>query len=184
LETINQRCEYINNRDWDEICLRESEDRYKDLVSWGVPFWEKDGKLLVFTMGNARTAYKDITMVNRKYAPTLRRKALEIGVRVIDRIMQCELLQHDGVITGAVGFNTVSGDLYVFKARAIVLATGNSSLKSEAYPTHFWTGDGDAMAYRAGAEIVGKEFSYGVASTLRRNLKASELSVTIRFKCV
>ncbi len=44
VDIISRRCEYLNNRRWDEICLTEAEDRYNDLVSWGVRFWEKDGK--------------------------------------------------------------------------------------------------------------------------------------------
>jgi succinate dehydrogenase/fumarate reductase flavoprotein subunit len=162
VDLISQRCEYVNNREWDEICLKESEDRYNDLASWGVPFFEKDGKTVVFTMMNMRTVYKDVTMVNRKYAPTLRKTALENGVRVLDRIMFCELLKQDGQIVGAVGFNTISGNLYIFKAKAVVIATGSSSLKAGSYPVFFWTGDGEAMAYRVGTEIVSKEFMYGM----------------------
>lgn len=160
---VSERCEYINNREWDEICLKESEDRYNDLVSWGVQFYEKDGKTYIFSgPGGIPYITEDVTMLNRKYAPALRKKALESGVRVLDRIMFCELLKQDGKIVGAVGFNTISGDLHVFKARATVMATGSSSLKSGTYPVHFWTGDGEAMAYRAGAEIASKEFMYGM----------------------
>ena len=163
IDTFSVRCDYINNREWDEICLNESKDRYEDLVSWGVQFYQKDGETYVFS-GSGGVAYvsEDVTMVTRKYAPTLRKKALEVGVRVLDRIMFCELLKQDGRIVGAVGFNAISCDLYIFKARATVIATGGSSLKSGTYPVHFWTGDGEAMAYRAGVEIASKEFMYGM----------------------
>jgi succinate dehydrogenase/fumarate reductase flavoprotein subunit len=67
LDKISQTCEYVNNREWDEICLNESEARYNDLVSWGVPFYEKDGKVLVFTMMGARTPYKDVTKSARPH---------------------------------------------------------------------------------------------------------------------
>jgi succinate dehydrogenase/fumarate reductase flavoprotein subunit len=161
LDLISKGCEYVNNREWGEICLKESKDRHEDLVSWGVPFYQKEGKLYIFTMMGRRTVYEDVTMMNRQYAPTLRKKALESGVLVLDRIMLSELLKQDGKIVGAVGFNTTSGDLYIFQAKATVIATGSSSLKAGTYPVHFWTGDGDAMAYRAGAEVASKEFMYG-----------------------
>src|SRR4030042_4327393 len=87
VDMISRRCEYVNNREWDEICLKEAEDSYNDLVSWGVQFYEKDGKLYIFGPGQKAKGYEAITQVNRKYAPTLRKKALESGVRVMDRIM-------------------------------------------------------------------------------------------------
>lgn len=176
LDFISERSEYINNREWDEICLKESEDRYNDLVSWGVPFYEKDGKIYIFS-GPGGMPYKseDVTMLTRKYAPIFRKKALESGVRVLDRVMFCELLKQGGNIVGAVGFNTISGDLYIVKAKATVIATGSSSLKSGTYPVHFWTGDGEAMAYRAGAEIASKEFMYGM-HYFRAGVKQQELA--------
>ncbi len=165
LDIISKRCEYLNNREWDEICLCEAEDRYNDLVSWGVQFHEKNGQLYRFdtsSVGAPPSAYEDITMVSRKYAPTLRRKVLESGVRILDNVMMVELLKQDGAAAGAVGFHVRGGRRYVVRAGATVIATGSANLKSETYPTHYWTGDGEAMAYRAGAEVTGKEFAGGV----------------------
>ena len=48
MSVVNSMCEYLNNRDWDEICLRESEARYNDLVAWGVPFYTEGGKPYFF----------------------------------------------------------------------------------------------------------------------------------------
>ena len=79
--------------------------------------------------------------------------------------MLIELLKQSGQVIGAVGFHVRSGNLYIIKAGATVIATGSSGLKNETYPTHFWTGDGEAMAYRAGAEITGKEFLGGVTAS-------------------
>ncbi|MCC6196091.1 MAG: FAD-binding protein [Burkholderiales bacterium] len=169
IDLISRNSEYLNNREWDEICLREAEERYDDLVRWGVQFYEKDGKLYVFGtpketgVAAPANAYAVISQQNRKFAPTLRSRALEVGVRVLDRLMISELLRQDGRIAGAVGFNTNSGDLYVLKAKATILATGASSLKAGAYPVYSYTGDGEVMAYEAGAEVVSKEFMYGMA---------------------
>ena len=175
VDRISGNCEYINNREWDEICLTESKDRYEDLVAWGISLYQKDGKPYLFNFyRDARglpVTYENITMINKTYAPTLREKALAIGVKVLDRIMFCELLKQDGQIAGAVGFNTTSGNLYIFKSKAVVIATGNSSLKAGSYPVHFWTGDGDAMAFKAGAELAGKEFSYVALGSLRNSAK-------------
>jgi succinate dehydrogenase/fumarate reductase flavoprotein subunit len=173
VDIISLNGEYLNNREWDEIVLKECEDRYNDFISWGVRFWEKDGKLYIMTMMNAPTVYENVDLVHRTFAPTLRKKALESGVLVLDRIMLCELLKQDGKIVGAVGFNTTSGDLYIFKAKATVIATGSNSLKAGSYPVQFLSGDGEAMAYRAGAEVTSKEFMYGGARS-RAEVKRQE----------
>ena len=112
------------------------------------------------------TAYEDITMINREYSPTIQKKVLDSGIGVLNRIMFCELLKQDEKVVGAIGFNTTSGDLYIFKAKAIVLATGSSGIKGGTSPIQFATGDGEVMAYMVGAEIVSKEFVTGSPSVL------------------
>ncbi len=164
VDIISKRVEYLNNRDWDEICLTEAEDRYNDLVSWGVEFWEKDGKLYKWdtsAVGAPPSVYQDITMRAGKYAPTIRKKVGETGVRVLDNVMMVELLKQGGAVVGAVGFHVRGGGIYVVQAGAVVIATGTLSFKHDTSPTYFWTGDGEAMAYRAGAEIAGREFNNG-----------------------
>ena len=80
----------------------------------------------------------------------MRSVVLKSGIRVMDRIMVTDLLKQDGMVIGAVGFHTRTGDFYVFKAKATVICTSG--------------GIGEAMAYRAGAEISGKEFMMGTGS--------------------
>ena len=75
--------------------------------------------------------------------------------------MFCELLKQDGRVVGAVGLHSTSSHLYVVQAKVVVIATGTSALKSGSYPTMYWTGDGSAMAYRAGAEVAGEEIGFG-----------------------
>lgn len=161
---ISEKGEYLSNRDWVEICLMESKDRYNDLVSWGVPFAEKDGEPFVRKgFGYANVGIYEITgLVAGEYSPMLRKKVLESGVKVLDRIMLCELLKQDGKVVGAIGFHTTNGDIYIFQSKATVIATGSSSLKYGTHISHYWTGDGEAMAYRAGTEIAGKEFAFGM----------------------
>jgi succinate dehydrogenase/fumarate reductase flavoprotein subunit len=164
LDIISKRVEYLNNRTWDEICLTEAEDRYNDLVSYGVEFWEKDGKQYKWdtsAVGAPPSVYQDITMRAGKYAPTLRKKVLETGVRVLDNVMMTELLRESGAVVGAVGFHIRGGGLVVIQAGATVISTGTMSFKHDTSPTYFWTGDGEAMAYRAGAVISGREFNNG-----------------------
>ncbi len=164
VDIISKRVEYLNNRDWDEICLLEAEDRYDDLVSWGVEFWEKDGELYKWdtsAVGAPPSVYQDITMHAGKYPRTIRKRVDEVGVRVLDNVMMVDLLRQEGAVTGAVGFHVRGGGMYVIQAGAVVLATGSISFKHDTSPTYFYTGDGEAMAYRVGAEISGREFNNG-----------------------
>ena len=161
MKQIYQIGEYINHREWAEIVLRESYNRYNDLISWGVEFVrDEDGKLHV----NRRGALECLNLYRRRYTPIMRKKTLESGIRIIDGVIVTDLLNHDGKVVGAVGFHTKSGDFYIFKSKATVITTGTGSFKQGSMPTAFLTADGEAMAYRAGAEITGKEFSFGERS--------------------
>jgi succinate dehydrogenase/fumarate reductase flavoprotein subunit len=68
-------------------------------------------------------------------------------------------LKQDGRIVGAIGIPLDSYDLYTFIAKATIMCVGGCGFKPDKYPPIVQlTGDGEAMAYRAGAEILGKEF--------------------------
>ena len=111
VHTITESSEYLNNRDWDELVLREAEAKYNDLVSWGVEFYEEDGKTYISTQNREdKSIWEDIHMAHMKYMPALREKALEKGVRLMDRIMVSDLIKQDGKVIGAIGFHTTSGD--------------------------------------------------------------------------
>ena len=157
VEQVSKTGEYVNNREWTEIVLKDSYDRYQDLISWGVEFVkEKDGKLYF----KRRGVLKTMMMWRGKYMPVVRKQTLKVGVNIMNKIMVVDLLKQDGKVVGAIGFHTTSGDLYIFKAKATVITTGNNSFKTGPAPIHYWTSDGDAMGYRAGLEITGKEFSF------------------------
>ncbi len=140
--------EYINNPEWTEVTLKESYDRYKDLVSWGIKFQKgEDGEPLRRRRGAIEAC---LIGMGWTWFPTLRKAVLNSGAKIMDRIMVTDLLKQDGKVVGAVGFHTRSGDFYIFKAKATIVCTRG--------------GDGEVMAYRAGAEISGKEFIIGAGA--------------------
>jgi succinate dehydrogenase/fumarate reductase flavoprotein subunit len=153
METFIKSGEYINNREWCEIILRESLAVYQDLVSWGVEFHPEWRKCI-----NMFPPFTGIRPKFRKTAPVLRKQAERVGVRIIDRIMCTDLLKQGEKVVGAAGFSYDTGALYIFKAKAIVLTAGGSSYRPPLFAMWSITGDGEGMAYRAGAEITGKEF--------------------------
>jgi len=162
MNAFNTEGEYINHREWDEIILNESLAIYHDLVSWGVKFPPDSLKYIKEfpPFGNVRLTYREIS-------PTLRKQAKGVGVKIMDRIMITDLLKQDGKVVGAIGFSYDTGDLHIFKAKATVLAGGSNSFKPNGYPVSILTGDAEGMAYRAGAEITGKEFLTTHSSTSR-----------------
>jgi succinate dehydrogenase/fumarate reductase flavoprotein subunit len=167
MEDVTLNGEYLNNRDWDEIILKESWATYRDLVSWGVEFPVAADKIrdywdTYFTGPRAAKAPKlpwgRVPLRHRTTSPFLRKQAEKVGIKIVDRIMITDLLKQDGRAVGAVGFSYDTGDLHIFKAKATIASGGNNCFRSPGFHTACLTGDAEAMAYRAGAEITGKEF--------------------------
>lgn len=153
MNAFNKEGEYINNREWGKVILNESWTTYRDLISWGC---EVPSVPLEFI--KRLPPFPNASLQFRAQTPVLRKQAGKVGVRIMDRIMVTDLLKHEGKVMGAIGFPMESFDLYIFKAKATVLCGGGNSFKPAGFPISMQTGDAEAMAYRAGAEITGKEF--------------------------
>ena len=136
IENMSRSGEYINNRDSLEAVMADSLARYNDLASWG--------------------AFKE-GIVN--HGPVLREKLVASRVQLIERSMMTHLLLVDGRVAGAVGFSLDDEEPVVITAKAVVMCAGSGGFKPYGFPISALTSDGDAMAYRAGAIITGKEFN-------------------------
>jgi succinate dehydrogenase/fumarate reductase flavoprotein subunit len=154
MDALNRDGEYINHREWCEIITKESWAIHQDLASWGIPFDPYTPEMAKMIC----PPYTNVPIPFRGIPPFIRKQAVKLGVRTMDRIMVTDLLVQDGQVAGAVGFSIDSGDFYIFKAKATVLTAGGNSFKPAGFPIHMLTGDAEAMAYRAGAEIASKEF--------------------------
>jgi succinate dehydrogenase/fumarate reductase flavoprotein subunit len=184
---INMVGEYLNNPEWTEITLRDSIERYHDFLAWGIKFKEReDGRTLTY----GRPLWfgpLECCFLGRgwTFLPAMRRQALKIGVKIVDRVMVTDLLKQDGVVIGAVGFHTRTGDFFSFKAKATVMSTGNGTfdMAGAMGPVSFLSYDGEAMAYRAGAEIGGKEFT-NVGSAAYIAEKNEETKISLRDRTI
>lgn len=165
--------EYVVNQDWVEIFLRESYPRYLDLMSWGETFYKKDGSAGFpepdeepWRSVIRKTKYRFTTLIakfgERHKMLIARRKVLDSGCRILDRVMITDLIKKQGRIIGAVGFHTRTGDFYLIHAKATVIASGGISFKSAAYGIQFNAGEGLMMGYQAGAELTSMEFGQGM----------------------
>jgi len=164
--------EYLDNPEWVEIVFKESLARWQDLCSWGLKSfkWDTDGKVFISPAsqddgeqlqsgGNAMSPVKARRFVPGNGVAVMREQAAKTGVNIIDRITITDLIKQDGRIVGAIGIPADSYDTYIFKAKAVVICTGTAGIKTPGIRTVTTTGDGDAMAYRVGCEITGKEWN-------------------------
>lgn len=102
------------------------------------------------------------------FKPALKRECRRLGVQIFDRVMATSLLNENGIqgerVVGATGFHTRTGEFYVFKAKATILATGGGSYSLWLFSTELAgynsflprtiSSDGLSMAWRAGAELT------------------------------
>lgn len=165
LDWINANSSYMNNRDWTEKFLQESWGTYQDLLRWGVKFPVPAEAMATFFKENIatdpddpHTHYGIVPLSHRCVTPALRKYGDKIGVRFLDRTMVTDLVVKDGVCRGAVGFTLEDGTPVRIDAKAVVLAAGRAYYRAPGMNISGQTGDADAMAYRAGAAISGKEF--------------------------
>ncbi|MFC2070658.1 FAD-dependent oxidoreductase [Chloroflexota bacterium] len=144
--------EYTNDRDWTEIIMNGTWAAYEKLASWGVefPIEEKEG-----TFFRIYPPFLQARVVRRQVSRPLRKTALKYGIRLVDRTVVTDLLTHDGRVVGAVGFPLSCLNLYIFKAKTIIIASGGWALRNSTGDNHEATGDGQAIAYRIGAELTG-----------------------------
>jgi succinate dehydrogenase/fumarate reductase flavoprotein subunit len=149
--------------------VRESYDRVLDLESFGLNFRYEDSK----APGNFRvvtqfhSAPTTLNFDGRDLKVKLTREARKRGVKIINRVTMIDLLSSpDGHISGALGVGTRDGKIYAFRTKAVVTSTGRVNRISRNL-TGVWgntrlpiyeTGDGRAMAFRAGLPIINMEF--------------------------
>ena len=148
---------------------RESYNRVLDLESFGLNFRFEDSnlpeKFRVVTQFHSLPSTLNFDGRDVKVHQT--REARKRGVNIINRVTMIELLSSpEGHISGALGVGTRDGKIYFFKAKAVVTSTGRVNRISRSQ-TGVWgntrlpayeTGDGRAMAFRAGLPVINMEF--------------------------
>ncbi|HLW47609.1 MAG TPA: FAD-binding protein [bacterium] len=151
----------INDYRMVEIFAREAPERVYELERWGGLFDRtSDGRILQRPFG-AHT-YRRLCHVGDRTGlemiRTLQDKAVHTGVDVHMEVTLTRLLRDGDRIAGAFGYRRETGRFIVFRAKAVVLATGGWG-KVYKVTSNSWecTGDGCAMAYEAGAELMDME---------------------------
>src|SRR5438876_3720359 len=154
--------QYMNNWRMAELHAKESPDRVRELEAWGALFDRtKDGRILQRNFGGHQ--YPRLAHVGDRTGLEMIRTLQDHGAhRGIDVHMECTvitLLKDGERIAGAFGYERERGRFKLFKAKAVVLATGGIG-RAYKITSNSWeyTGDGQALAYHAGAELIDMEF--------------------------
>ena len=166
LKSTVLQCDFMVDQEYAEGVIAESYDRLKQCLELGSNFLR--GPTGEVEWGFATTPnhfYQQRFAVwlpwqSYKHVTNAKNGAIHLGAKVMDRVVVSDLITSDGKVRGAIGFNKRNGDFCVFKARAVVLATGTAQISSGEMManTQVLTGDGTGMALRAGAELRGMEF--------------------------
>ena len=152
----------LNNWRMAQLHAQEAPDRVRELEQWGALFDRTEsGDILQRAFGGH--TFRRLCHVGDRTGLEMIRTLQDRGVQMgFDVFMECtitKLLKDGDRVVGAFGYWRESGRFVVFKAKSIVIATGGIG-KSWRVTSNSWecTGDGMALAYEAGAELLDMEF--------------------------
>ena len=154
--------QYLNQWRMAELHAKEAPERVKELEAWGAVFDRtKDGRILQRNFGGHR--YPRLAHVGDRTGLELIRTLQDHGVhKGIDFFMEVtavRLLKDGDHVAGVFAYDRERGRFRVFKAKAVVLATGGIG-RAYKITSNSWeyTGDGQSLAYHAGATLMDMEF--------------------------
>ena len=159
--------QYLNDWRMAELHAREAPDRVRELEAWGALFDRTDdGRILQRNFGGH--AYPRLAHVGDRTGLEMIRTLQDHGVHrgiefhmevTIFRILTADGPAGQGRVCGAFGYDRERGRFHVYEANAVVLATGGIG-RAYRITSNSWeyTGDGHALAYEAGADLIDMEF--------------------------
>jgi L-aspartate oxidase len=145
-----------------DMVIREAPERIQELIDWGTHFDRQAGRIVLGREGghsHNRIVHALGDMTGREVMRAMIEHAQSLAnVRIWEDTFTLDLLTHEGVCRGAIVANRHDEKMLVW-ARQTILATGGcGQVYRESTNPPVATGDGHAMAYRAGAELRDMEF--------------------------
>ena len=154
--------QYVNNWRMAELHAKEAPDRVRELEAWGALFDRtKDGRILQRNFGGHR--YPRLAHVGDRTGlemiRTLQDHGIHQGIDVHMEVTIVSLLKRGDRVVGALAYDRHHGGFLLFRAKAVVLATGGVG-RAFRITSNSWeySGDGQALAYQAGADLTDMEF--------------------------
>ena len=155
------------DRDVVEFVIREAPARIKELIEWGTQFDREeqvggDGELLLGREGG-HSAHRIVHALGDSTGREIMRAVVHWtqrfpNVQLWKQAFTIDLLVSDGVCRGAIIWNPHYGHMILWAKQIIVCTGGAGQVYRESTNPQVSTGDGHAIAYRAGAELRDMEF--------------------------
>lgn len=171
--------DYLADQDAVDILCREAPDRILEMDRFGVLFSRTtEGKIAQRPFGGSgfpRTCYaEDRTGHNLLHG--LYQQCIKQGLKVFEEWFVTKLVVEDRSVSGLIAYHIPTGEIAAFEAKAIVLATGGyGRIYSKSTNAMINTGDGSALAIRAGAPLKDMEFvQFHPTTLLGSNILISE----------
>ena len=152
---------YLNDKELVEILVNESPKRLIDLENFGALFErQEDGNIDQRAFGGQsyrRTCYQG-DRTGAELINALKEEIIKREIECIEEVMITSLVTDKDQVIGACGFDLKNSILIYFKAKAVIMASGGAG---QIYPvtsnTFQKNGDGMAIAYKAGANLIDME---------------------------
>jgi succinate dehydrogenase/fumarate reductase flavoprotein subunit len=188
VESNSLACEGIMDEPVNYRMAERSWALMQKLVSWGVcfPMDEKGDYEILQVHPKGRFC---VTMKEPELKTILAKRMVDMGTRVLNRTMALELVKDGERVCGAVAMNVRTGELLGIQAKSVILAAGGTArfgLPNNGYLYGVYdfpgnTGDGYCLAYRAGAELSG--FEYTLVYYIVKDINAPLLYITLTRGC-
>ena len=153
---------FLNHWRMAQLHAQEAPDRVRELERWGALFDRTaDGRILQRAFGGH--TWKRLAHVGDRTGlemiRTLQDKGVHMGIEVYMEYTITRLFKDGDRIAGAFAYRRSTGEFVLFRAKAVVIATGGVG-KGYRITSNSWeyTGDGQALAFEAGAELIDMEF--------------------------
>ena len=151
---------FLNDQPLAEAHVQDAPRRAEELLSWGLKIYDVRQNPGHSYPRNMYTSGHDLVMV-------LKRQVKRRPIDVVEDTLVTDLLVADGRVTGAMVLDLASGEVDTIRAKATVLATGGGhNVYSYTTGPEDLTGDGQAMALRAGASLMNMEMTQFIPTTI------------------
>ncbi len=184
VESNRQACEGIMDEPVNYRMAERSWPLMKKLIDWGVCFPTDDKGQYEILQVHPKGRFC-VTMKEPELKAILHQRLLAGGAKVFNRTMAAEILVEDGRVAGVIAMNVRTGEVMVIRAPSVILSAGGTArfglpANGNLYGVYDFpgnTGDGYCLAYRAGAELSGLE--YTLYYYITKDINAPLLYITL-----
>jgi succinate dehydrogenase/fumarate reductase flavoprotein subunit len=188
VESNSLACEGIMDEPVNYRMAERSWEMMQKLISWGVCFPVDDQGNHEILQVHPKGRFC-VTMKEPELKTILAKRMVDLGARVLNRSMALELITENGRVCGALAMNVRTGEVFQIQAKSVILSAGGTArfgLPNNGYLYGVYdfpgnTGDGYCLAYRAGAELSG--FEYTLVYYIVKDINAPLLYITLTRGC-